>query len=95
MAMVVCAECRNNVSDRAKTCPSCGVPINGTKSRPLAIVAALFLGGIGIHKFYLNKPGQGFLYILFCWTFVPAVIALVEALNFLFMSNSTFQAKYG
>lgn len=39
---------------------------------------AFFLGGIGIHKFYSGKTAAGILYLLFCWTFIPAFIAFVE-----------------
>ncbi|EFL92339.1 TM2 domain-containing hypothetical protein [Candidatus Regiella insecticola LSR1] len=37
-----------------------------------------FFGGIGAHKFYLGKIGQGFLYLLFFWTLIPAIIAFIE-----------------
>ena len=30
MAMVKCPECNHNISDRAATCPSCGLPIHPT-----------------------------------------------------------------
>lgn len=65
-----------------------------TKSRSLAILLTLFLGGVGAHKFYLGSPGLGLLYLLFCWTFIPAVIAFFELLGFLFMSNEKFERKY-
>lgn len=39
---------------------------------------ALFLGGIGAHKFYSGKVGVGIVYLLFCWTFIPAIIAFIE-----------------
>lgn len=39
---------------------------------------AFFLGGLGAHKFYEGKYLMGFIYLLFCWTGIPAVIALVE-----------------
>lgn len=41
---------------------------------------ALFLGGFGVHKFYVGKVGLGVVYLLFCWTFIPAIIALVEGI---------------
>jgi TM2 domain-containing membrane protein YozV len=44
---------------------------------------ALFLGGIGIHKFYNGSWGWGILYILFCWTFVPCLVALIEGIMYL------------
>lgn len=64
------------------------------KNRFVAALLAFFLGGLGFHKFYLNKPGQGILYLLFCWTFIPSVIALVEFLIFIFMDDKTFDMKY-
>lgn len=42
------------------------------------ILLALFLGGVGGHKFYAGKIGAGILYLVFCWTFIPAIIALIE-----------------
>ena len=44
------------------------------------IILALFLGGIGIHKFYANRTAAGIIYLLFCWTFIPALIAFIEAI---------------
>lgn len=41
---------------------------------------ALFLGGFGVHKFYVGKVGLGVVYLLFCWTFIPTIIALVEGI---------------
>lgn len=60
------------------------------KSRVTAGLFALLLGGIGVHKFYLNKAGLGVLYILFCWTFVPAVIAFIEGIIYLTQDDATF-----
>jgi len=59
------------------------------------VLLAFFLGGIGAHKFYLGRVGQGILYLLFCWTFIPAIIAFVEFIIYLCMSDESFTAKYG
>ncbi|MDR2090419.1 MAG: TM2 domain-containing protein [Clostridiales bacterium] len=42
------------------------------------VLLALFLGGIGAHKFYQGKIGLGILYLLFCWTYIPGIVALIE-----------------
>ena len=34
----------------------------------VGILLALFLGGFGIHHFYLRRHGLGILYLCFCWT---------------------------
>lgn len=44
---------------------------------------ALFLGGLGIHKFYNGSWGWGILYLVFCWTFIPGLVALVEGIMYL------------
>ena len=64
------------------------------KNRIVAIILALFLGGLGIHKFYLGKVGQGILYLLFCWTGIPTIIAFVEAIIYATMSDAEFAQKY-
>lgn len=56
---------------------------------------ALLLGDLGVHKFYLGRPGQGILYILFCWTFIPSFVAMIEGIIYLCTSEQNFQAKYG
>lgn len=66
-----------------------------TKSKTAAIVLALFLGDIGIHKFYLGQAGQGILYLLLCWTFIPVVLSIIDIIHYLLMSEEDFQTKYG
>ncbi len=66
----------------------------GKKQKFTAGLIALFLGGLGFHKFYLDRPYQGIAYLLLCWTFVPALIALVEGLNYLTMSQKIFDQRY-
>ena len=44
------------------------------------VLLAFFLGGLGAHKFYSGKTLMGVLYLVFCWTYIPALIALVEGI---------------
>lgn len=64
------------------------------KSKSTTILLTFFLGGLGIHRFYLGQNGMGILYLVFCWTFIPAFIALIDFFVFLFMSEYRFNNKY-
>jgi TM2 domain-containing membrane protein YozV len=95
-----CSECGNIIKLKAEICPKCGVrqhqvPSNqGGKIRVTAALFAVFLGGFGAHKFYLGQAGQGIIYLLFFWTFIPAIIAFIEFILYLTMSDEEFNAKY-
>jgi TM2 domain-containing membrane protein YozV len=102
---VHCRDCGTIISPTAPTCPRCGgrqmnssgfggVTPSG-KSRLAAALLAFFLGGFGVHKFYLGRVGQGILYLLFFWTFIPAIVAFVEMIIYLTMTDEAFAAKYG
>jgi TM2 domain-containing membrane protein YozV len=64
------------------------------RSKTTAGVLALFLGGIGVHHFYLGNRGRGLLYLLFCWTAIPVILAFIEAIMLFTMSDDRFDAKY-
>lgn len=64
------------------------------KSKSTTVLLAFFLGGLGIHRFYLGQSGKGILYLIFCWTFIPAFIALIDFFVFIFMSEDNFNYKY-
>ena len=55
---------------------------NNTKAvnKALYCILAFFFGGLGLHKFYAGKIGTGILYLIFCWTFIPAFIAFIDFL---------------
>ncbi len=103
-----CFACASVLDVRAELCPKCGVrqPMlqsapsafvshrTTTKSRMAAALFALFLGGLGIHKFYLGQVAAGVLYIVFCWTLIPALISFVESILFMTMSDDTFARRY-
>ncbi|MDR3773157.1 MAG: NINE protein [Terracidiphilus sp.] len=44
----------------------------------VGILLALFLGGFGIHHFYLRRTGLGILYICLSWTPIPWVLGFFE-----------------
>lgn len=84
MALVNCRECGKQISDQAAACPHCGAPLTNRpqptatpviiiapKSRSAAVLFAMLLGGLGIHKFYLNSPGWGVIYLLFAGRLFP------------------------
>lgn len=48
------------------------------KDPTVALLLCLFLGGVGAHHFYLGKTTLGVVYLIFFWTFIPALIAFVE-----------------
>ncbi len=48
------------------------------KSVLIGVVLTLFPLGFGFHKFYLGANKAGWLYLLFCWTFIPIFIQLIE-----------------
>lgn len=103
-----CGECGSIINAKAEICPKCGVrqvappaanalgsTLANGRNKTVAGVLALVFGGIGVHKFYLGRGFQGILYLVFCWTFIPAVVGLVEGLNYLLMSPQTFAERYG
>ena len=46
-------------------------------NKAIYIIVALFLGGLGIHKFYADQVGQGILHLVFFWTSIPSVVAII------------------
>ncbi len=108
--LVPCRACGQLVSPRASTCPRCGDPIAPLPAVPpapppplarprhrrtVAAALALFLGGLGAHKFYLHRPGLGVLYLLFSWTLIPSVVGVVEAILYAFSADEEFERRYG
>src|SRR5215831_19005148 len=100
-----CHACGRTIDARSEICPLCGVrqpmmynPTFGTvllaeHSRVAAALFALFLGGLGAHKFYLGKIGQGFVYLFFCWTFIPTLVGFAEGIIYLIKTDEEFAAE--
>lgn len=64
------------------------------KNKTTAGLLAIFVGYFGAHKFYLGQTGIGVIYLLFCWTGIPGIIALIEGIILLSMSDDEFNKKY-
>jgi TM2 domain-containing membrane protein YozV len=82
-----------------------------TKSKTTAATLAILLGALGVHKFYLGKKWQGFLYLFFLdisisnalcdgelilW--VPKILwffGLCEGIYYSTMKEEVFCQKYG
>ena len=64
------------------------------KDKTTALILCLFLGGIGVHKFYLGQTALGVLYLLFFWTQIPIIISLIEFIVMAVSSNEEFDRKY-
>lgn len=64
------------------------------KSKTTAAILAILLGGIGVHRFYLNQTGLGLLYLLFCWTFIPLIVSLIDFIWLLTMDENRFNLKF-
>lgn len=94
MDLVSCPACGHLCSVDAITCPQCGKQL-AKKNKIIAALLAIFFGGIGLHKFYLGRIVWGIVYVLFCWTAIPALIGLIEGIIYLFTSDEDFKRKYG
>lgn len=92
---VYCRYCAGPLTPVDNQCPQCGAKQNlNAKNKVLAGLLALFLGGLGIHRFYLGQ-WWGVFYLLFYWTGIPSIASFIEAIVFLCRDRATWLAKYG
>lgn len=50
-------------------------------SLAIYLLLAVFLGGIGMHDFYIGKSAAGVIKLLFFWTGIPAIIAVFNIIG--------------
>lgn len=105
MGLMACVDCGKSISDSAASCLHCGRPYAVTmqpkgagrgKSKIVAALLAIFLGGLGVHKFYLNQTASGLVWILltlltagFWW-----IVSLLEAVIYMCYSDKRFNELY-
>lgn len=82
-------------------------PGSSSKDKTAAGLLAIFLGGLGVHKFYLGYTGSGLVYLLtntvgfwITWImlWIPnvalGVMALIEGIIYLTKSDEEFEQTY-
>jgi TM2 domain-containing membrane protein YozV len=94
--MVYCRGCGEEIHESAYSCPHCGATglRKSPKSKVTAGLLALFIGGLGIHRFYLGQ-WWGIFYILFWISAIPSIISIIEGIVFLCTSDENWNQKYG
>lgn len=96
--MKYCPNCGTELQEGAEVCLKCGKLINGKtvkqqtgqKSKLAAGLLGIFLGGWGIHSFYLGNPGKGVsqivVTIITCgigalWGFIEGILILAGSIT--------------
>ncbi|MGI6374141.1 MAG: TM2 domain-containing protein [Patescibacteria group bacterium] len=64
------------------------------KDRTVAALLAFFLGGLGVHRFYLGKTVSGVIMLIFSWTMIPAFVALIDFIIIITTDKEDFNKKY-
>jgi TM2 domain-containing membrane protein YozV len=92
-----CQNCGKQMPEQATFCPNCGHPAQrpavtspgfrpdkpvSTRSRLAALLLCLFLGGLGVHRFYVGKIGTGIAMIftlggLGIWVLIDLIMIIV------------------
>lgn len=71
----------------------------GGKNKIVAALLAFFLGALGVHKFYLGRPGAGIAMLLISLTVIGLLVtgiwALIDFILLLVMSDEDFAERYG
>ena len=91
-----CPNCGAEIEGNMETCLTCGYHIIPERNKPIvykskvvAILLGIILGGLGVHNFYLGYSSKGFIQIVLFFmgiltfgltTFVSVVWGIIDAL---------------
>jgi TM2 domain-containing membrane protein YozV len=71
-----------------------GIEVRARKSRVTVFVLALLGGMFGAHHFYTGERRRGWKYLIFCWTMVPLVLGLRDAVWVALASREAFEGRH-
>ncbi|MBQ0091959.1 MAG: TM2 domain-containing protein [Clostridiales bacterium] len=79
-----CQNCGAEVTEGAAACMNCGfalqTAVSGQKSKLVAGLLGIFLGGLGVHNFYLGYTGKAIAQILLSCIGIGAIWGLIEGI---------------
>ncbi len=90
---VYCPSCGETTNEGAQVCVKCGTTlhsVNEQKSKIAAGLLGIFLGGFGVHRFYLGYIGLGIAQIVVTlitcgigslWGFIEGILILTGNMN--------------
>ena len=104
-----CRMCGSEIEYGINFCPKCGAaqndsirpsiknrnPNESERSRLIACLLAFFVGGLGIHRFYVGKIGTGILQILLTCCFgIGYIWALIDFILIVCGNFKDIDGKY-
>jgi len=64
------------------------------RHKSTATILSFFFGAFGFQKFYLGEKNKGIFSILFCWTFIPSIVGLIDFIKLAVMNEIKFNDLY-
>lgn len=110
-----CPDCGTSYAETLSSCPNCGAPnrtrkvahgedpfVDGPsgKSRGIAAILAIILGGLGVQYFYIGKITAGVICVLVsvasCGSLavIPSVLGIVQGIILFTKDNEYFESNF-